>query len=461
MPTILVIDDNPAVATALETLFSLHDIDARSATTPEAGLAALAEGGIDLVVQDMNFEADTTSGAEGEALFRAIRAKYPDLPVILLTAWTRLESAVDLVRSGAADYLAKPWDDRKLLATVNNLLELSQTRQQLARRNASERRRRAALDGYDLRGYVFADAATESALMLACQVARSELPVLVTGPNGAGKEKLAEIVHANSAVKDGPFVALNCGALPSELIEAELFGAEQGAYTGATRAREGKFEAADGGTLFLDEIGTLPLAGQIKLLRVLETGRFERLGGNRERSVKVRVVSATNADLPALIAAGQFREDLYYRLNAIEVRLPALSQRPDDILPLARHFLPAGKSLAAAAEAALLAHRWPGNVRELRNTIQRAALLARDARIGVADLGLPAAAPQHMATADAGEPDRAMIEAALARAGGVLAQAAHELGMSRQALYRRIERLGIERVGPDRIGAERIGAARD
>lgn len=446
MPTILVIDDNPAVATALETLFSLHDIDTRIAINPESGLAALATSPVDLVVQDMNFETDTTSGEEGEALFREIRARHQDLPVILLTAWTHLEAAVELVKAGAADYLAKPWDDRKLMVTVNNLLELSQTRQQLAHRDAGMRRRRAALDDYDLRGFVHADPLTESALGLACQVARSDLPVLITGPNGAGKEKLAEIVHANSSVRHGPFVAVNCGALPADLIEAELFGADAGAYTGASRAREGKFEAADGGTLFLDEIGTLPLAGQIKLLRVLETGQFQRLGSNRERTVKVRVLSATNADLPALIAASQFREDLFYRLNAIEVRLPALAERPDDILPLARHFLPPEKTLDAAAEQALIAHRWPGNVRELRNTIQRAALLARGARIGVDDLGLPAAMTQAAApTSDGVEPDRTMIEAALARAGGVLAQAAHELGMSRQALYRRLDRLGITR----------------
>ena len=446
MPTILVIDDNPAIATALETLFSLHEIDTCIAVNPETGLAALARSSVDLVVQDMNFDTDTTSGEEGEALFREIRARHPDLPVILLTAWTHLASAVELVKAGAADYLAKPWDDRKLMVTVNNLLELSQTRQQLARRDAGDRRRRAALDAYDLRGFIHADPLTESTLGLACQVARSDLPVLITGPNGSGKEKLAEIVHANSAVRNAAFVALNCGALPADLIEAELFGAEAGAYTGANRAREGKFEAADGGTLFLDEIGTLPLAGQIKLLRVLETGQFQRLGSNRERAVKVRVVSATNADLPALIAAGQFREDLFYRLNAIEVRLPSLAQRPDDILPLARHFLPPDKSLDPSAEHALLAHRWPGNVRELRNTVQRAALLARSARIGVSDLGLPAVIVQTSThTSDAVEPDRVTIEMALTRAGGVLAQAAHELGMSRQALYRRIERLGITR----------------
>ncbi|MFT3897791.1 MAG: sigma-54 dependent transcriptional regulator [Thermomonas sp.] len=444
MPTILVIDDNPSVATALETLFSLHDIDTVSVTTPEDGLALLAREPIDLVVQDMNFHADTTSGEEGVELFAKIRAARPDLPVILLTAWTHLESAVDLVKAGAADYLAKPWDDRKLLATVNNLLELSQAEQELAHRRSGERKRRAALEReFDLRGIVYADPASEAALSLACQVARSELPVLVTGPNGAGKEKFADIIHANSPVRNGPFVALNCGALPGELIEAELFGAEAGAYTGASKPREGKFEAADGGTLFLDEIGTLPLAGQVKLLRVLETGRFERLGGNRERTVKVRVVSATNADLPALIAAGQFREDLYYRLNAIEVRVPPLAQRSADILPLARHFLPPGKQLDGDAERVLLAHAWPGNVRELRNAIQRASLLARGEKIGAADLGLPAA---RSAPTNAGdEPDRAAIEAALARAGGVVAQAAAELGLSRQALYRRMERLGIAR----------------
>ena len=446
MPTILVIDDNPAVGTALDVLFSLHEIRTLRAESPNDGLALLARGDIDLVIQDMNFHADTTSGDEGVALFHRIRAAHPDLPVILLTAWTQLESAIELVKAGAADYLAKPWDDRKLLATVNNLLELGESRRELAQASAGERKRRdALLKDYDLRGLVFADPASENALALACQVARSELPVLITGPNGAGKERYAEIVHANSQVARGPFVALNCGALPADLIEAELFGAEAGAYTGANKPREGKFEAADGGTLFLDEIGTLPLAGQVKLLRVLETGRFERLGGNRERQVKVRVVSATNANLQALIAEGRFREDLYYRLNGIEVRLPALAQRPRDILPLARHFLPAGKRLGEDAERALQRHPWPGNVRELRNAVQRAALLARGDEVSAADLDLPSAVAATVASNGGDEPDRATIEAALARNGGVLAQAAADLGLSRQALYRRLDRLGIDR----------------
>jgi DNA-binding NtrC family response regulator len=444
MSTILVIDDNLAVCTALDVLFSLHDIRTLQAESPRAGLDMLQREQVDLVIQDMNFEADTTSGDEGTALFHQIRAQHPDLPVILLTAWTHLESAIDLVKAGAADYLAKPWDDRKLLATVNNLLELAEARRELAQTHAGERRRRdALLRDYDLRGIVYADPASENALALACQVARSDIPVLVTGPNGAGKERYAEIIHANSLVRNGPFIALNCGALPAELIEAELFGAEAGAYTGANKPREGKFEAADGGTLFLDEIGTLPLAGQVKLLRVLETGRFQRLGSNRERSVKVRIVSATNANLQALIADGRFREDLFYRLNGIELRLPPLAQRPRDILPLARHFLPAGKRLGDDAERALQRHAWPGNVRELRNAVQRAALLSRSDTIAAADLALPTS--QDVAVAGGDEPDRATIEAALDRNGGVLAQAAADLGLSRQALYRRLDRLGIAR----------------
>jgi len=442
MPSLLIIDDNPAVATALEVLFSLHDISTLHAQTPEAGLALLQSESVDLVIQDMNFTEDTTSGDEGVALFAQIRARHPDLPVILLTAWTHLSSAVELVKAGAADYVAKPWDDRKLLATVNNLLELAEARSELDRRRNRERARQEQLaQKYDLRGVVFDDPASERVIALACQVARSDLPVLITGPNGSGKEKIAEIVQANSSVRNGAFVTLNCGALPSELIEAELFGADAGAYTGANKAREGKFEAADGGTLFLDEIGNLPLAGQMKLLRVLETGRFERLGSNRERHVTVRVISATNADLPALIREGSFREDLYYRLNAIELALPPLAERPGDILPLAESFRPADKPIGDSARSAMLRHPWPGNVRELRNVVQRAGLLATGDRIEAADLNLPKAVM--MKQASVVEPDRAGIEAALARASGVIAQAAADLGLSRQALYRRMDRFGI------------------
>ena len=316
MRTVLIIDDNPAVGDALSLALSLREIRPLVALTPEEGLGILERESVDVLVQDMNFTADTTSGAEGVALFRAVRERHPDLPVILLTAWTHLETAVELVKAGAADYLGKPWDDAKLLATVENLLELAESTKEVTRARVERRKRREALQRkYELDGLVFASEAMGRTLELACQVARSDVPVLVTGPNGAGKERIAAIVHANSPVSRGAFIAVNCGALPGELIEAELFGAEAGAYTGANRAREGRFEMADGGTLFLDEIGNLPLPGQMKLLRVLETGQFERLGSGRTHKVKVRVISATNADLKAMIRAGTFREDLFYRLT--------------------------------------------------------------------------------------------------------------------------------------------------
>ncbi len=445
MRTVLIIDDNPGVGEALALALSLRDIRPLVALDPEQGLALLDRERVDVVIQDMNFARDTTSGEEGVALFRAIRARHADLPVILLTAWTRLESAVELVKAGAADYLAKPWDDAKLLATVENLLELAESTNEVARVRVERRARKEALaKRFDLGDLVFEADATLRTLELACQVARSEVPVLVTGPNGSGKERIAAIVHANSSARRGPFVAVNCGALPGELIEAELFGAESGAYTGANKAREGRFDAADGGTLFLDEIGNLPLGGQMKLLRVLDTGTFQRLGSNQTRRVKVRVLSATNADLKAMVREGTFREDLYYRLNVIEVRLPPLAERVDDVLPLAEHFLAGRAVLAEAARDALRAHAWPGNVRELKNTIERAALLADGGPIGVEQLGLPAQAASPVSTRNLDEPSRAAVEAALAAAHGVVSRAAQALGMSRQALYRRMERYGLQ-----------------
>ena len=448
MRTVLVIDDNPAVAQALELLFGLHDIRTVAAATPEQGIAMLSRQRIDLVIADMNFSADTTSGDEGVALFRALRAKRADLPVILLTAWTHLEAAVQLVKAGAADYLSKPWDNDKLLAVVENLLELAETTRERERlRDEAFRRRERLSEQYDLCNIVFASDVMERAVELACRVARAQVPVLITGPNGAGKERIAQIVHANSAVRGGPFVAVNCGAIPPELIEAELFGAEAGAYTGAVRARAGRFELANGGTLFLDEIGNLPLAGQVKLLRVLETGQFEMLGSSRTRSSQVRILSATNTDLPALIRAGSFREDLYYRLNVIEIALPPLTERRADILPLARHFLGQELQLNEAAAAALLAHDWHGNVRELRNSIERAKLMARDGIVAAADLNLPA----HRSAADGDVPrsgaeaaiSRETIESSLREAGGNVSRAAQSLGLSRQALYRRMERFNM------------------
>jgi DNA-binding NtrC family response regulator len=442
MRTVLVIDDNPGVGTALTMLFSLHDITTLTAASPEAGLASLSAQRVDLVIADMNFSADTTSGQEGVALFRDIRARYPDLPVILLTAWTHLESAVQLVKAGAADYVAKPWDNDRLLAAVENLLELSESVRERARLHLEREQQRTRLaTTYDLRGVVYESQSMAGAVELACRVARADVPVLITGPNGSGKERIAVIVHANSAVRAGPFVAVNCGALPAELIEAELFGAEAGAFTGANKARVGRFESADGGTLFLDEIGNLPLSGQVKLLRVLESGQFEPLGSSRTRSTRVRVISATNADLPQMIRQGGFREDLYYRLNTIEIPVPALAARPADILPLAQHFLGPELTLGDDARQALLQHGWPGNVRELRNVVERARLLVSGREVKAADLNLPA--PKMQGTIEEDGLNRAAIEASLRAAGGNVSRAAASLGLSRQALYRRMERLGL------------------
>ncbi len=441
--TVLVIDDNPAVASALEVLLRLRDIRTVAARSPQEGLAALTREHIDLVIADMNFSADTTSGEEGTALFRALRAAQPDLPVILITAWTHLETAVRLVKAGAADYVGKPWDNDKLLSTVENLLELAEATRERERLQRAMRRRKERLAAqYDVRDIVFESEAMERAVELACRVARADVPVLITGPNGAGKERIAEIVHANSSVRAGPFVAINCGAIPSELIESELFGAEAGAYTGANRARVGRFQLANGGTLFLDEIGNLPLAGQVKLLRVLETGQFEQLGSSQTRSTRVRIVSATNADLSALIRAGRFREDLYYRLNAIEIALPPLAERTEDILALAQHFLGQDFELSEDAAAALLTHDWPGNVRELRNAIERAKLLASNRAVTTADLNLPV---RERPVIQEGDPlTRDVIEASLRKAGGNISRAAQSLGLSRQALYRRMERFGLK-----------------
>ncbi|WP_226644873.1 sigma-54-dependent transcriptional regulator [Microbulbifer variabilis] len=448
MDKILIIDDNSVIVSALEILLSLHDLQPLCAITPQAGLQLLRENrDISLVIQDMNFTADTTSGEEGRELFFAIREINPDLPIILLTAWTQLEMAVELVRAGAADYLGKPWDDNKLVSTINNLLELGelQKRQRASQQQAINARRELQ-DMFNLCDIIYRSDKMQQLLEMATQVAKSDVPVLITGPNGAGKEKVAEIVQANSQLRNGPFVKINVGALPEDLMEAELFGAEPGAYTGAgNKPREGRFEAADGGTLFLDEIGELSASGQVKLLRVLQTGEFQRLGSSQTRKAKVRVISATNSDLPQAIANGSFRQDLFYRLNVIELRLPPLCERPEDIAPLAINFLQensSSKKLSPQAVTALTRYQWPGNVRELQNVMQRASVLCRGDTIDEALLALPEQAPMDRAEIHF-EPSRELLQQILASCNGIIAQAARELGMSRQALYRRLEKHGI------------------
>jgi DNA-binding NtrC family response regulator len=283
----------------------------------------------------------------------------------------------------------------------------------------------------------------------AARVAHADVPVLISGPNGAGKEVIADVVQANSAVRSGPYVKVNIGALPDTLMESELFGTEAGAFTGA-KARTGRFEAADGGTIFLDELGNLSAQGQAKLLRVLQTGEYERLGSNATRKTRARVLTATNANLPQLIREGKFREDLFYRLNVIELEVPTLAARPEDIVPLAQHFLEPGFTLSADALRALARYHWPGNVRELRNVIHRACLLTVENLVTAKALALPVA-PE---PADGSHIDRQAIEQALLGAEGVVAHAARDLGLSRQALYRRMEKLGLKApVDPGRTSA--------
>jgi len=444
MNQILIIDDNHGIATALEVLFSLFDIRTLHADTPEKGLLLLQTNKIDLLIQDMNFTEDTTSGEEGRKLFGQIHQQYPDLPVILLTAWGNIESAVDLVKAGASDYLTKPWDDNKLVTTVRNLLELGELRQQTNQLlTYSSNQTKALQQKYDLCGTVFNSQQMLQTLTIATQIAHSDIPVLITGPNGSGKEKVAETIQANSSVKEKPFVRVNVGALPIDLLEAELFGVEAGAYTGAHKKRIGRFEAADGGTLFLDEIGNLPLSGQIKLLRVLQTGEFERLGSSQTIKVNVRVISATNSDLLADIKRGKFREDLYYRLNVIEIKVEPLVNRPDDILPLAIHFIPEGYCLANTTERRLRDHHWPGNVRELENVIRRASLLAQNKKIEVADLGLPQMSEKIVDLIPTNEPDKEALLQSLELNKYNISQTARQLGLSRQSLYRRMDKYAI------------------
>ena len=333
MPKILIVDDQERVARAISILLDLHGFASEWAEGTEDALRKLAERPFDLVIQDMNFTPGRTDGDEGLELFRRIRKSAPEIPVLLITAWGSVEGAVRLMREGAADYLEKPWDDERLVTRVRDLLGAARGS------GDPERLRDELAEHHDLGGLVYASPAMHEVVTLALRVAKADVPVLITGPNGTGKEKIAELVQAGSPRRDRPFVRVNAGALPENLLEAELFGAEAGAFTGAGERRQGRFEAADRGTLLLDEIGNLPLAGQAKLLRILESGAFERLGSSRTRHVDVRILAATNTDLELAMARGTFREDLFFRLNVIQLEVPPLADRPEDILLLTEHFL--------------------------------------------------------------------------------------------------------------------------
>ena len=431
MIKVLVVDDNPDIIAALDLLLGLHGYQVLTAATKKQALMTASLQAVDLVIQDMNFEQGLTSGSEGKCLFHELQALKPGLPVILITAWTQLETAVELVKAGAADYLQKPWDDNKLLALVARYSEKAQGK-------GSAGAETALVEGSEAQQQFIYQSPVMLALMAdAEKVAPAPVNVLITGANGSGKEKLADYLHRHSQRKNAPLIKVNMGAIPQELMEAELFGAEKGAYTGANQARKGRFEAADGGTLFLDEIGNLSLSGQMKLLRVLQTGEFERLGSNETLKVDVRVLSATNSELPRAIKLGTFREDLYYRLNVIELHLPQLKARKADILPLAQYFIGSGYSLSGDARQYLLSCPWPGNVRELENACKRALVFAQDTCIRAGDF-------KGLAGENTPANEKQQIEQVLIKHGGVIKHAATELGLSRQALYRRLQKYRID-----------------
>lgn len=439
MSKVLIVDDNHSVCDALALLLSIHDIESERVHKPADAIKRLGQGDIDLVIQDMNFESDTTSGEEGVSLFHDLRQLDDELPIILLTAWAQLDTAVELVREGAADYQRKPWDDDRLVTMVQNLLALRESRKaaQEIRQSQSLKRKQLAQQ-YDLCGLVYRSDAMHDVVSVACKVAKANVPVLITGPSGSGKEKIAEIIQKNSDRAGRPFIRVNVGALSPDLVASELFGAVAGAYTSASKTRDGHFHAAEGGTLFLDEIATLPADGQVKLLRVLQSGEYQRLGSSTMLKANVRVISATNAALDQKMRDGEFREDLYYRLNMIELSIPPLAERRDDIEVLVEAFIDEQHRLDAGCLKALLQYSWPGNVRELENVVRRACLLTDGELISPQDLALGGPGAQGFV-----EWDEASLRKLLLKHKGVVAAAAREAGLSRQAFYRRLEKYGL------------------
>ena len=447
---IAVVDDEPRLAEILAMLLRRdgHRVEVFGAA--EAFLAALAEQSYDLLLTDLRMP-----GIDGLELLKRARAAAPDMPVVLITAHASVPTAVAAIRDGAFDYVEKPFDNDACRALVHRALQV----RALTREN---RRLRAALQrGAGSTEIVTRSPAMREVLDLAARAARSRATVLVTGESGTGKELVARTIHEHSDRALGPFVAVNCKAFASGVLESELFGHEKGAYTGAATARAGVFERAGGGTLFLDEIGEVDLDFQAKLLRALQTREVLPVGGTKARAVDVRIVAATNRDLRAEVAGGRFREDLYFRLAVIPIRLPPLRERPEDVLPLANHFLARfaaelGRSFVgfgADVETWLSGHPWPGNVRELENLVERAAVLARGDTIVQGDLLLEPAAPAvGDADPDAGLPLQAYLDAAaarrirtaLARAQGRRNDAARELGVERTTLYRLIKKFGLE-----------------
>jgi len=447
---LLVADDQPDVLEALRLLLKGEGYQIDTAASPAGVVAALEDKEFDVLLMDLNYARDTTSGQEGLDLLHTVRTMDPTLPAVVMTAWGSVDVAVEAMRRGARDFVQKPWDNARLLAIVRTQVELSR---------ALRRGQRLEAENLMLRGdgqpHLIADApAMQPVLQMIARVGPSDANILITGENGTGKGLVAQALHTVSARAARPLVTVNAGGVSEGVFESELFGHVRGAFTDAKADRVGRFEMAEGGTLFLDEIANVPLSQQNKLLRVLETGDFERLGSSRTRRANVRLISATNADLHAEVAAGRFRQDLLFRINTIEMRLPALRERREDIPALAMHFLQrrarhyrkAITGFDPTAMQALLEHAWPGNVRELDHAIERAVLMAQGSTVKGSDLGLRSTrgeGPARLEDMSLEDVECFLIKKAMSRYDGNVSHAARGLGLSRSALYRRLQRYGL------------------
>jgi DNA-binding NtrC family response regulator len=451
-PRILIADDQPDVLEALRLLLKGEGFVVEMASSPAALLLAAEEKEFDAALIDLNYTRDTTSGREGLTLLGKLQAVDNTLPVVVMTAWGSVDSAVEAMRLGARDYVEKPWDNARLLTTLRTQVELARALRATGRLAADNQQ----LRGTDARPTLVAESRGMQAVVRQLErIAPSDANVLITGEHGSGKDVVARLIHASSHRGGRPLIIVNAGGIAETLFESELFGHVKGAFTDAKSDRIGSFELADGGTLFLDEIANVTLKQQAKLLRVLESGELQRVGSSRTRHVDVRVLAATNADLAREVAEGRFREDLLYRLNTVEIHLPPLRDRREDIPALAAHFLREQSAryhrpvaeLTPEAMRALLAHAWPGNVRELRHAVERAVLMASGAAVTEEDLGLHAPRAQPTTTSlddlTLEEAERVLIQRALTRHAGNVSRAADALGVSRSALYRRIQHFGL------------------
>jgi DNA-binding NtrC family response regulator len=457
MPVILLVDDDSSVTASLALLLKQHGYGTLSAATPDQAVAAAGRPDLALVIQDMNFTRQTT-GEEGLALLARLKAARPEVPVILLTAWGSISLAVQGMKAGAADFVTKPWSNQQLVQAVTTAIGLARGRDAHEDERALTREELDSL--YDFGEVIGSDPRLLRILQVAGRVAATDASVLISGESGTGKELVAAAIHRNSRRRDGPFVKVNLGGISSTLFESEMFGHARGAFTDARADRKGRFEIAHGGTIFLDEIGELDPGSQVKLLRVLQDRTYEVLGSSQTRTVDVRVISATNRTLSDLVARGEFREDLLYRINLIALHLPPLRERPGDIPVLASRFAGAAAQaygrddfgLGPGALAWLKRQPWPGNVRQLRQSIERAALVAPHAALSAADLESAAGMEPHDAARDTlpavgsmtmDEIEKAMILKSLRHHGGNITRVAESLGLSRAALYRRLEKHGI------------------